>query len=462
MDTSILRQIPKMDALLELDAVKNAARELPRPLVKQAVQTVLDELRARLRAGEALPAPEELETRLVRAIASAGAWRLRRVVNATGVVLHTNLGRAPLAPPAAERVGQTAAGYTSLEYDLETARRGSRHALIERQLCRLTGAEAAMVVNNNAAAVFLMLYTLARGKKVAVSRGELVEIGGSFRVPEIMSASGAELLEIGTTNKTHRHDYVSALQRGDIGAILKVHTSNFKIVGFSEDVPLCELSDLSKEAGVPLLYDLGAGFLVRPEQLGLHEGVYIPDAVRYADVCCFSGDKLLGSAQAGILLGRAPLIAQMKACQLSRMLRVDKMTLAALEATLRLYAQPETAVQKIPVLRMLSAPQAELKDRALALCEKLGRLSSPLTFAACECLDEPGGGALPGLSLPGWAVEVCLPGCAPQELEKRLRAMPVPIIGRIAKGRLLLCVRTLLPEDEAALLDAFAAFEAAP
>lgn len=459
MDTNVFRQIPKMDILLQRPAVIEAAGDLPRPLIKRAVQGVLDALRQTLADGGALPEESALDRQLTDAIRAAGALRLRRVINATGVVLHTNLGRAPLGSAVAGHVADVAAGYSTLEYDLDAGTRGSRHDLVERQLCRLTGAEAAMVVNNNAAAVFLMLHTLASGKKVAVSRGELVEIGGAFRVPEIMAASGAELLEIGTTNKTHAADYEAALAQENVAALLKVHTSNFAIIGFSESVDLSSLSQMAADHGVPLLYDLGAGFLVRPEQLGLHEGVYVPDAVKLADVCCFSGDKLFGAGQAGILLGKADLIGRMKRDQLARMLRVDKMTLASVEAALRLYEDPALAAAEIPALSMLSASAEELKTIAEALAADLCRTCGGDWFTAVPCTDEPGGGSLPTVQLPGWAVCAEIPGMRPDALEAALRALPTPVIGRICKGHLLLSVRTLLPDDRAALLAAMADLE---
>ena len=452
MGETELRQIPKMDRLLERPAVQSCAEGLPRALVRKAVDEVLELLRERLRRGEALPTEQALDRMLCDAIGQAGRWKLRRVINATGIVLHTNLGRAPLGAELSAHVAEIAAGYSTLEYDLDSGKRGSRYDLVEKQLCRLTGAEGAMVVNNNAAAVFLMLHTLAKGEKVAVSRGELVEIGGAFRVPEIMAASGAELFEVGTTNKTHLRDYEAALDAG-AAALLKVHTSNFQITGFTESVGAAALSALAKQRGVLLLYDLGAGFLVRPELLGLHEGIYIPDAVRDSDVCCFSGDKLLGAGQAGILLGKRDLIEKMKKNQLARMLRVDKMTLAALEAVLRLYEEPTLAREGVPVLRMLSVSERTLHERAQALAERLNGASTLLRCTAEACQDEPGGGALPGVMLPGWAICLEVPGQSAQQTEAALRALPVPVIGRICKDRLLLSVRTIADEDIPALIE---------
>ena len=459
MDEIAYRQIPKMNKLLELSTVQKAAEGLPRPLVKNALQAELDDLRQELKNGTPLPTENALQERLANAIQKAGQWQLRKVFNATGVVMHTNLGRAPLGQALSAHISQAAVGYSTLEYDLESGSRGSRYALVEQQLCRLTGAEAAMVVNNNAAAVFLMLNTLAKGKHVVVSRGELVEIGGAFRVPEIMNASGASLLEIGTTNKTHLADYEKALEQENIGALLKVHTSNFKIVGFSEEVALAPLSALAEKHHIPLLYDLGAGFLVHPELLGLHDGVYVPDAVKQADLCCFSGDKLFGAGQAGVILGKKEYIDRMKRNQLARMLRVDKMTLASVEAALRLYEDPETAKMQLPVLRMLSVPASRLQEIAERLTTRCRALCPSFSFTTVPCTDEPGGGSLPTLELPGWAVAVSCSAMKAEKIEAALRALSIPIIGRIYKDRVLFSVRTLLFEDEELFLNVLAELE---
>jgi len=452
MDSSLLRQIPKMDKLLLRPEIAELAETLPRELVRSAIQQELDALRQSILAGGALPEDAALTERLCQAVRSAGLYRLRRVINATGIVLHTNLGRAPLGSPLAAHVAQLAAGYSNLEYDLDAGQRGSRYALVEELLCRLTGVEAALVVNNNAAAVFLMLNTLAAGKPAAISRGELVEIGGSFRVPEIMSASGAQLMEIGTTNRTHLRDYAAALDNG-AQVLLKVHRSNFRLEGFTAEASLSELKELAESRGVPLLYDLGAGFLLRPELLGLHTGAYVPELAALSDVLCFSGDKLLGSGQAGILLGRKPLIDAMKQNQLTRMLRVDKMTLAALEAVLRLYLSPAQAIRQIPVLSMLAADPESLRQRAESLCHWLRDCCPGFTFEVVPCMDEPGGGTLPGTVLNGWAAAVTAPFSA-DRLDELLRRCDPPVVGRIHQGRLLLSLRTILPEDEDALCSA--------
>ncbi|MGJ0801691.1 L-seryl-tRNA(Sec) selenium transferase, partial [Flavonifractor plautii] len=361
MKPELLRALPKMDLLLARPAL--AGSPLPYALRRQAARQVLDEYRAALRAGalSAVPGLDELEQSVLRRGAELARPALGRVINATGVVLHTNLGRAPLSPRAAAAVGEAARGYSNLEYDLSARRRGRRGAAVESLLCALTGAEAALVVNNNAAAVFLLLSALAAGRGVAISRGELVEIGGGFRVPDILARSGARLVEVGTTNKTRPADYAAALDAGEAQVLLKVHPSNFRVVGFTQAVSLPELGALARERGVPLFCDLGSAAPGSPE---------LAEAVAWADVCCFSGDKLLGGPQAGILLGKAEPLGRLRADPLSRALRPGKLALAALEATL-LDWRDGTAV---PVSAMLSAPPEELRRRAEALAEALSPL----------------------------------------------------------------------------------------
>ncbi|MCC8156551.1 MAG: L-seryl-tRNA(Sec) selenium transferase [Oscillospiraceae bacterium] len=455
-----LRKIPKMDQLLERPALRALCMESPRGGVREAVRLYLDELRLGLCSGalEQLPSAEEMEAAVCTAVHAACRYHLRPLINATGVVLHTNLGRAPLGDEIARHVSDVAAGYSNLEYRLEQGERGSRYAHVEELLCGLTGAEAALVVNNNAAAVFLMLNTLAKGKAAAVSRGELVEIGGSFRIPEIMAQSGAALVEVGTTNKTRVSDYAAALEQG-AEVLLKVHASNFKLTGFTEEASIAQLSALAQKYGAPLLYDLGSGFLIRPESVGLHDvgSIYVPDAVKLCDVVCFSGDKLVGGTQAGILLGRRELIERMKTNPLNRVLRIDKLTLAALEAVLRWYQDGKQTLEKIPTLRMLRAGQDTLLERARALAARLADCAPALCFSAESCLDEPGGGSLPAVTLPGGAVAVT--GASPADLAARLRAGEPPVIGRIHRNRLLLSMRTLTADDEAALCSVFAALE---
>ena len=439
MNPELLRRLPKMDLLLARPAL--AEHPLPYPVKRQAARQVLDDCRRALREGAlaSVPGPEELEGAVLRLAERLSRPALGRVINATGIVLHTNLGRAPLSRRAAEAVGQAARGYSNLEYDLPNRRRGRRGEAAEGLLCSLTGAEGALAVNNNAAAVFLLLSALAAGQGVAISRGELVEIGGGFRVPDILARSGARLVEVGTTNKTRPADYAAALESGAAQAMLKVHPSNFRVVGFTQSASLPELGELARAHGVPLFCDLGAAAPGSPE---------LKEAVAWADVVCFSGDKLLGGPQAGILLGKAELIGRLRADPLARALRIDKLSLAALEGTLLDWRDGEA----VPATAMLSAAPAELKGRAEALAAVLAPLCP---CRVVETQGEVGGGSRPGEALPAWAVALEPAG----ELEAFLRGWRVPILGRIHRGKLLLDVRTLLPGDEEEIAAALAAWK---
>ena len=439
MNPELLRRLPKMDLLLARPAL--AEHPLPYPVKRQAARQVLDDCRRALREGAlaSVPGPEELEGAVLRLAERLSRPALGRVINATGIVLHTNLGRAPLSRRAAQAVHEAARGYSNLEYDLPNRRRGRRGAAAEGLLCSLTGAEGALAVNNNAAAVFLLLSALAAGQGVAISRGELVEIGGGFRVPDILARSGARLVEVGTTNKTRPADYAAALESGAAQVMLKVHPSNFRVVGFTQSASLPELGELARAHGVPLLCDLGAAAPGSPE---------LEEAVAWADAVCFSGDKLLGGPQAGILLGKAELIGRLRADPLARALRIDKLSLAALEGTLLDWRDGEA----VPATAMLSAAPAELKGRAEALAAVLAPL--------CPCRvvktqGEVGGGSRPGEALPAWAAALEPAG----ELEAFLRGWRVPILGRIHRGKLLLDVRTLLPGDEEEIAAALAAWK---
>ena len=439
MNPELLRRLPKMDLLLARPAL--AEHPLPYPVKRQAARQVLDDCRRALREGAlaSVPGPEELEGAVLRLAERLSRPALGRVINATGIVLHTNLGRAPLSRRAAEAVGQAARGYSNLEYDLPNRRRGRRGEAAEELLCSLTGAEGALAVNNNAAAVFLLLSALAAGQGVAISRGELVEIGGGFRVPDILARSGARLVEVGTTNKTRPADYAAALERGEAQVLLKIHPSNFQVVGFTQSASLPELGELARSHGVPLFCDLGSAAPGSPE---------LKEAVAWADVVCFSGDKLLGGPQAGILLGKAELIGRLRADPLARALRIDKLSLAALEGTLLDWRDGEA----VPATAMLSAAPAELKGRAEALAAVLAPLCP---CRVVETQGEVGGGSRPGEALPAWAVALEPAG----ELEAFLRGWRVPILGRIHRGKLLLDVRTLLPGDEEEIAAALAAWK---
>lgn len=446
------RRLPGVDVLLADERVAAWVEARGREPVARALRGALEDRRRRLSAGgeplssEALRAAvlDDAEARLEAAFRPS----LRPVLNATGVVLHTNLGRAPLAEEAVAALG-VASGYANLEYDLERGARGSRYGHCAELLCELSGAEAALVVNNNAAAVSLIVNELALGRDVIVSRGELVEIGGSFRMPEVVIRSGARLLEVGTTNRTRLEDYARAIGP-ETGALLKVHPSNYRMEGFVASVDAAELAALGRREGVPVAYDLGSG-LLRPELLAhLPAEPGVPEAVASGvDLVTWSGDKLLGGPQAGVILGREETVERLRRNPLLRAFRVDKLTLAALEATLRLYRDPETAAERIPVLGMLRASVDSVERRAKEALRGLedleARESIRLEVVATEAL--VGGGSLPAARLPsaGWAVT----GVNADELQARCREGRPPLIGRVEDGGFLLDFRTLLPGQEA-------------
>lgn len=462
MDKLLLRQIPKTDVLLDGALLTEARSRFPVSWIKSSVQLYLNELRTFILQGErsSLPSITEMEQEVLRRLEREDGFHLRPVINATGVVLHTNLGRAPLGEKLAAHIGKVAAGFCNLEYDLNVGRRGSRYAHVEQLLCKLTGAEAAMVVNNNAGAVFLMLNTLAKDKAVAISRGELVEIGGSFRVPEIMERSGARLVEIGTTNKTHLQDYRRAAEEQGATVFLKVHTSNFAMVGFTESVSVQELAALGHTSDCLVLQDLGAGFLFPCEALGLQDSTPIARCLKDgADVVCFSGDKLLGATQCGILVGKKDLIEQIRNNQLTRMLRIDKLSLAGLEMALQCSMDPALAKTWLPAIGMLSMSASQCCHRATALKQMLQNQVPFLETQVVESQDKAGGGSLPDTSLPGYAVEISCPGLAAAELELYLRRWHTPIISRISSECVHLCVRTLFDRDSREIAQALASLE---
>jgi L-seryl-tRNA(Ser) seleniumtransferase len=447
---TVLRALPAVEAVLRHPTVIEALRVVPRALVVEAVRAELAAERARLRKpGAAAPDAERLAARAAARARAQHRPLLRRVLNATGVVLHTNLGRAPLPAAARAAVADVARGYSSLEYDLERGERGERGAGIERWLTRLTGAEAAIAVNNGAAAVLLSLSTLASGKRVLVSRGELVEIGGSFRIPEILEKSGARLLEVGTTNRTHLRDYARALERhDDIAVVLRVHPSNFRIEGFTARPALGELAALARKHRVALVEDLGSGALVDLVPLGLeHEPTVAESLAAGADLVTFSGDKLLGGAQAGLVLGRRRLVERARKDPLARALRLDKLALAALEATLALYADPDRAAREIPAHAMLAGTPEALEARARRLGEALAARIPRLTARIVPGTGEVGGGALPLQKLSGWVVELEHEMLSAQQLERAARGAEPPVIGTIRAGRYRLDPRTLAGDE---------------
>lgn len=453
MNKELLRRLPQIDEVLRLPALRTAAERWGHDLTAAHVRAAIDDLRRDILAGgEPDVSADAVAHSCVRALERAARPSLRHVVNATGVILHTNLGRAPLCDDAARAAAAVASSYNTLEYDAEAGCRGSRYSHVDRLLCSLLGCESAMVVNNNAAAVLLALSTMVRGREAVVSRGELVEIGGSFRVPEIMEMSGGILREVGTTNKTHPQDYQNAITE-QTAAILKVHTSNYRILGFTEEVPAARLAAIAHENGLPMLFDLGSGALCDPQRAGLGDEPTVMQAMASgADVVCFSGDKLLGGPQAGIIAGKKQYIDRMKKNPLTRALRIDKMTLAALEATLRVYQDSEKPYERIPILAMLTLPEQALRERAQALCGQLTQAG-----VGCQCVPEHGqvgGGSVPTRLLPTYCVAVTDARLSPAALDERLRLRDVPVVGRIAHDRLLLDVRTLLPGDEHELIDA--------
>lgn len=442
-----LRDLPAVHALLNDREAQDIVAKYGCDLFVEGANHVLNGLREALLKGES---PATDKNRIFGGIQSyledLTTPRLKRVVNATGVILHTNLGRALLSQGAREALLTAASYNTNLEYNLEKGERGSRHDLVEDLLLRLTGGESAMVVNNNAAAVLLVMNTLAQDREVVVSRGELVEIGGSFRIPEVLKAGGARLKEVGTTNRTHPADYIDALTP-NTALILKVHTSNFKVVGFTKSVDRKELAQIAHEARLPLVEDLGSGSLLDLSSQGLEDEPPVARVLAQGvDVVTFSGDKLLGGPQAGIIAGKSEYIDKMKKNHLARALRTDKYTLAALEATLREYLNPQKVFSNIPFYRMLAADPQELREKARGLIASLAPDKGMLEVI--ETKSFIGAGSMPGRELPSWGIALSLPGGNLNEAEKRLRQQPVPIIAYIDRERLVFDMRTLLPGDE--------------
>jgi L-seryl-tRNA(Ser) seleniumtransferase len=464
----LLRQLPKVDELLRHPGLSPALAPLPRSLAVAVIRDLLAARRHRLAATPAAALPRELDQaallrELQEALEAAAQPSLRRLINATGVVIHTNLGRSPLAPVALEQMLEVAAHYSTLEYDLARGSRGSRQDHLEGLLRELTGAEAALVVNNNAAAVLLALRGLAAGREVIISRGQLVEIGGSFRLPEIMAESGAIMKEVGTTNKTHLRDYESAIT-SETALLLKVHPSNFRILGFTHEVPLSELVALGQRYGLKVVEDLGSGCLVDLSRYGLEREPTVQETLKAgADLVLFSGDKLLGGPQAGLALGSREVVSALKQHPLTRALRPDKLTLAALEATLRLYLDESQAVAALPTLKMLTRPVAELEREARSLARRLKRRwGDRCRVEVRDSIGRVGGGSLPQVSLPSRALALSLPPLTAQQLEARLRQAQPPVIARVEHGEVLLDLRTILPADQAHLLVALNAAISGP
>jgi L-seryl-tRNA(Ser) seleniumtransferase len=446
-----LAELPSVDALLRHPRIEDLVVHAGRPLVTGVIRDVL----AAIRAGQAqrvVEAGDEIIARIAEGVRDRTRPSLRRVFNLTGTVLHTNLGRAPLPPEAVEAIRAVASEPVNLEFDLDTGSRGDRDTHVEAALCRLTGAEAATVVNNNAAAVLLVLNTLARSKEVPTSRGELVEIGGSFRMPEIMTRAGCRLREVGTTNRVHLGDYAEAIGP-KTGLVMKVHTSNYEVVGFTASVAERDLALLCRERGVPLVVDLGSGSLVDLGGYGLpHEPTPSDSIAADADLVTFSGDKLLGGPQAGLIVGRADLVAAVKRNPLRRALRVDKLTAAALSAVLALYENPDRLRERLPVLILLTRPVEEIRALAArvqpAVASAVGGLAR---VDVVDCESQVGSGALPTTTVPsaGLAIGPTVarrPGAALDRLAAAFRRLPVPVIGRIQADAFVLDLRCLYDE----------------
>lgn len=441
------RRIPKVDVLLESEEIVKLMENYSYDVVLEAVRGELDDLRAFIAICENEEEIKErivtLEKRIQTRVKQVSTPNMRSVINATGTILHTNLGRAPIGEKHIRHIGQIALGYSNLEYNLQEGKRGERYSHFEELLCKITGAEAAMAVNNNAAAVLLVLNTIGKGGEVVVSRGELVEIGGKFRVPDVMEQSGATLVEVGTTNKTHIADYKEAVTE-ETKALLKVHTSNYRIVGFTESVSVAELAKVAKERDLPLIEDIGSGVLVDLAKYGITYEPTVQDSIAAgADVVCFSGDKLLGGPQAGIIVGRKKYIERMKKNQLTRALRIDKFTAAALEILLMEYLSEEQALKNIPALRMITEPLETVEKRARKLKTTLVRRAIPAQVGMEECESQIGGGSLPLERLKSRAVCIRPDKISTATLEERMRHLPVPVIVRTVNDEVLMDMRTV-------------------
>lgn len=443
----LYRSIPKTDILLENEEIKKLIEKYSRDTVMESIHVEMDKLRKYIgQSDDEEKAKKQIELlipHIEMTVTAMHTPNMRMVINATGTVLHTNLGRAPIGQKHMERVAQIATGYSNLEYNLEAGKRGERYSHFEKLLCKITGAEAAMAVNNNAAAVMLILSSMAKGGEVVVSRGELVEIGGKFRVPDVMEQSGATLVEVGTTNKTHYSDYEEAITE-ETKALLKVHTSNYRIVGFTDSVGIDELVPLAKERDIPVIEDLGSGVLIDLSKYGITYEPTVQESIRKgADVVCFSGDKLLGGPQAGIIIGKKKYIDIMKKNQLTRALRIDKFTAATLELVLQEYLSEENAIKNLPVLRMITKPLEEIKKDARDLSRMLKRANLPAKIEVVPCESQIGGGSLPLERIPSMAVTIRPDKISVPEFEERLRHLPVPVIPRVVNDTVLMDVRTL-------------------
>lgn len=460
MNKELLRKLPKIDELLKLQSVNKLIEENSRTIVLESLREAIEFYRNGILKGnvDSLNTEQVLDF-AVHTLESKNKMHLERVINATGTVIHTNLGRSLLGKKAIENVITVAGSYNNLEYDIESGKRGSRYSHIEEIIKNVTGAEAAMVVNNNAAAIMLVLDTLAKEKEVIVSRGELVEIGGSFRIPEVMKFSGAKLVEIGTTNRTHLYDYENNI-RENTGVLLKVHTSNFKVLGFTEGVSLEQLVELGEKHEIPVVEDIGSGVLIDFGKYGFTYEPTVQNSIKKGiDVVTFSGDKMLGGPQAGIIVGKKKYIDRMKKNQLTRALRVDKMTLAALEGTLKYYIDEKEAIDNIPSLNMILMPKEEVKKKCILLKRKLQSKTKDFKFYIDKGESMVGGGSMPTEKIETYVVKVTSEKFSPEDMERKLRLGETPLIARVYNDELVLDGRTLFKEDFDEIVQCFKAIE---
>jgi len=455
---TLLRMIPGVDTILEVAKTDTFFDNVPKSVLVRSIRSVVEQLRMVILDDQQAISEAELSdssvfNKIKKNVHKMMTPNLIRIINATSVVVHTNLGRSLLAEDAIENLLTIASRYSNLEFDLSKGARGSRYSIVEDILCEISGAESAMVVNNNAGAVFLSLETIAKGKKVIVSRGELVEIGGSFRIPDVMAKSGGILKEVGTTNRTHLRDYENAIEH-DTALLLKVHTSNYSIVGFTADVSLESLVDLGAKYKIPVMEDLGSGTFVDFSKYGLLKEPTVQESVKAgADIITFSGDKLLGGPQAGIIVGKNNIIEKIKKNPINRALRIDKLTLAALESTLRHYRNIEKEIDAIPTLRLITLPFDHIESNAKTLFKMLENIGDPkLSVSLIDIFSRPGGGSLPLLKLPSKGVGIKVEGISANALEKQMRSNECPIIGRIEEDLFIMDLRTIL-DDELQLIE---------
>lgn len=452
------RNIPKVDSIMENDKIKELLDITSREVILDCVRKATEDLRLFINnnpnsENEINAEIKNIINNIISHVHKLLSFNMKKVINGTGTILHTNLGRAVISQEAAKRLNNIVTGYSNLEFDLDLGKRGSRYSHFEKIVCKITGAEAAIAVNNNAAAVLLILSSMAKDKEVIVSRGELVEIGGSFRVPDVMKQSGSHLVEVGTTNKTHLYDYEEKIT-AETSALLKVHTSNYKIVGFTESVTIEELSALGKKYNIPVIEDIGSGVLVDLSKYGLTYEPTVQNSIKAGvDIVSFSGDKLLGGPQAGIIVGKKQYIDKIKKHPLNRALRIDKFTAAVLESVFHEYMDEEKAINNIPVLKMINRNAEDIKASAEKLAEELSILSDFLDINTVDCLSQIGGGSLPLERLKSYAVTLKPKTMTCNSFEIKLRNNEIPLIGRVVNDTFYIDIRTVLENEDKIIID---------